>query len=145
MEESEGMEKIKVLVIEDIALIAKINKITLAKLGCEVTIAMTGEDAVIQFKKQQFDIIFMDLGLPDMDGLSITETIRQLEKVNHTCYTPIVALTAHTSDIFQQNSVASGMDNCLSKPLTEEKAREAIDHYVFAKKGSRYIKRKLFV
>lgn len=124
------MEAIKVLLVEDVALAAKMSEIVLSKLGCNITVAMTGMEAVSKFKEDYFDVVFMDLGLPDIDGLTATENIRKFEKENDRKQIPIVALTAHTSNGCRQSTLKAGMNDFLSKPLTENNAREIINRYV---------------
>lgn len=120
--------KLRVLVVEDHKLAQKVVVILIEQLGYEVDTADTGAEAIVQFKQHHYDFIFMDVGLPDMDGYTVTETIRGLEKNRHQ-RTPIVALTAHAEDEFQQGALASGMDDFLSKPLTMDKAKAMLDRY----------------
>ena len=75
----------KILVVEDLKIAAKINKMTLAKLGCEVTIAMSGHAAIDAFSKNQFDLVFMDIGLPDMNGTEVQKKLfTSVKKINKT-------------------------------------------------------------
>lgn len=121
--------KIKVLVVEDVALAAKMNKITLEDLNCDVTVATTGADAISKFKSYQFDLVFMDLGLPDLDGVSVCKKIRALKKFKKRI--PIVALTAHTSEALRQHILENTcLDGFLSKPLTKDKAQDIIQRFV---------------
>ena len=118
-----------ILIIEDNKLAQKMAVIALQPLGCEIHTADTGAEAITKFKMHSYDLIFMDLGLPDMDGYTVTETIRELEK-KRKIHTPIVALTAHTEDEFRENAKKAGMDDFLSKPLTTDKAKTMFDEYV---------------
>ena len=114
-----------ILIVEDSKLAQTMAAMTLKSLGCEIHTADTGAEAITQFKARNYDLIFMDLGLPDMDGYTVTETMRELEEKHHT-HTPIVALTAHTEDEFKKNAKKCGMDDFLAKPLTKEKAEEML-------------------
>lgn len=115
-----------ILIVEDNKLAQKMAAIALKSLDCEIHTADTGVEAITQFKARSYDLIFMDLGLPDMDGYTVTETIRELEKKRQT-RTPIIALTAHTEDEFRGNAKKADMDNFLPKPLTTDKAEEMFD------------------
>jgi len=117
------------LLVEDNKLAQKMAVIALKPLSCEIHTADTGAEAIAQFKAHSYDLIFMDLGLPDMDGYTVTETIRRLEEKRR-IHTPIVALTAHTEDEFRESAKKSGMDDFLSKPLTTDKAKAMLDEYV---------------
>jgi len=118
-----------ILLVEDNKLAQKMAAMALKSLGCEIHTANTGAEAITQFKARSYDLIFMDLGLPDMDGYTVTETIRELEKKRQT-RTPIVALTAHTEDEFRQNAKKAGMDDFLAKPLTKAKAADMLAKYL---------------
>ena len=121
--------KQRILIVEDVKLAQKMAVMAVESLGFEIHTADTGAEAITQFKMHDYDLIFMDLGLPDMDGYTVTETIRELEAKDH-LHTPIVALTAHVEEEFQQNAIKAGMDDFLSKPLTKDKAQNVIDSYV---------------
>jgi len=124
----DGLKKC-ILIVEDSKLAQKMAVIAVESLGCEIYTADTGAEAITQFKMRKYDLIFMDLGLSDMDGYTVTETIRRLEEKRQT-RTPIVALTAHTEDEFRQNAKKAGMDDFLSKPLTTDKAKAMFDKYI---------------
>ncbi len=121
--------KLRILLVEDHKLAQKMTAMVINPLGYNIDAADTGAEAITQFKQHRYDFIFMDLGLPDMDGYTVTETIRELEEKNQV-HTPIVALTAHVDNDFRQNAIKSGMDDFLSKPLTTDKAKAMIDKYV---------------
>jgi len=124
------MTELNILVVEDVPTAAMIASIILKKLGCNVTIAETGEVAISQFKEKKFDLIFMDLGLPDIDGRTVTVEMRKLEKAAHCVHTPIVALTAHAGNELKNTIADFGMDGFFSKPLTTHLARDILNHYV---------------
>ncbi|MGD9153739.1 MAG: response regulator [Gammaproteobacteria bacterium] len=122
------VSKKNILLIEDNKLAQKMATIVLKPLGCEVYTADTGAEAIIQFKARTYDLIFMDLGLPDIDGYTVTETMRELEEKCHT-HTPIIALTAHTEDEFRKNAKKIDMDGFLAKPLTKDKAETMLNKH----------------
>jgi CheY-like chemotaxis protein len=86
----------------------------LKKLNCEVTLANNGKEAVAKLQQpHNFDLIFMDCQMPEMDGFEATREIRKLE----TKHIPIVALTANAMEGDAQRCQAAGMDDYLSKPV----------------------------
>lgn len=129
------METIKpsVLVVEDYKLAQKMAEIILNQLNCHVDTADTGAQALELINKRNYDLIFMDLGLPDMDGLTVTETIRKLQGKNNL---PIIALTAHTESDVKDNCLNVGMNDIMGKPISLEAAKEMLEKYT--KKASTY-------
>jgi len=123
-----NIKKTKVLLVEDHKTSQKIALLTLNELNCDVDAADTGGQALELFKTNEYDIIFMDLGLPDIDGLTVTETIRRMETSSN--HIPIVALTAHSDDTYKVRSLEIGMNDFLMKPLTAQNSQTILDKYV---------------
>lgn len=105
-----------ILLVDD----EEINRIFAATLlaneGFQVVTAGNGQEAVDAFKKQQFDLVLMDIQMPVMDGLEATALIRAFEK-RHDRHTPIIALTAHAMSEDCQTFLQKGMDSYISKPV----------------------------
>jgi two-component system aerobic respiration control sensor histidine kinase ArcB len=122
-------DKFKILLVEDVKMAQKIAIMVLESLNCEVDIADDGNTALKKASCNHFDLIFMDLGLPDMDGLTVTEMIRKMEqdKKNPTI---IIALTAHNDDKIRELATSVGMNDFLLKPLTTEAAEEIFNKYL---------------
>jgi two-component system, OmpR family, aerobic respiration control sensor histidine kinase ArcB len=118
-----------ILVVEDQAIAAKVAKIILTGLNCQVDVAENGRTALELFNKHKYDIIFMDIGLPDIDGYEVTRRIRLLELYTNE-HIPIIALTAHVDEENKEHCINSGMNAVLSKPLNEEKARDIISNFI---------------
>lgn len=114
---SSGTEQLalKVLVAEDNPVNQRLVTKLLEKQGHVVTLAHNGVQAVDYFRSQEFDIILMDVQMPEMDGLEATREIRNLS--NPESRIPIIAMTAHATDADKQNCLASGIDEYLSKPF----------------------------
>ena len=121
------MHKVKALIVEDVPVAQKLAIITLKKLGCEIDTADTGHQAIKLWNENEYDLIFIDLGLPDIDGLQVTETIRRSAGGDHV---PILALTAHATDACIEACLSSGLDDILIKPLTDMICRKIIDKFV---------------
>jgi CheY-like chemotaxis protein len=98
--------------VEDNALIQKLNRFYLMSLGCEVRLASSGQMA-IEMCSEGFDLVILDIGLPDMTGFEVAKRLRRSQY--HT-QTPIIALTALSFDIVP-SAHAVGMDAVVQKPL----------------------------
>ncbi len=105
----------KILLVEDNLINQRVTSHLLNELGCSFDIADNGILAIKLYKKNAYDLILMDVGLPDMDGYTVTQKIRSLEKKDK--HIPIVALTAYASENDRQKCLNSGMDNVLTKPI----------------------------
>ena len=106
----------KVLLVEDDKLVQKVSSAILLELGCKVECVGSGKAALEKTAQNEYDLIFMDIGLPDLDGLEVTKLIRNAEQTD--TRTPIFALTAHASEQDQQVCLAAGMDGFIVKPAS---------------------------
>jgi signal transduction histidine kinase/CheY-like chemotaxis protein len=111
-------EQFSVLLVEDNAVNQKLASILLERLGCQVTVAVDGSEAVSWAQKQWFDVIFMDCHMPVMDGHEATRHIRAEEGPSRNA--PIVALTASAAEEDRRLCEAVGMDDFLTKPIRRE-------------------------
>jgi len=98
----------------------------LGDMGATVSIANSGYEAVEKAGQQVFDLIFMDVQMPGMDGRQATEAIRQLENERGQSATPIVALTAHALANEKRALLQSGLDDYLTKPISERQLAQVI-------------------
>jgi two-component system, OmpR family, aerobic respiration control sensor histidine kinase ArcB len=119
----------RVLVVEDQALAAKITQHVLTKLHCQVDIAKSGKIALAMLEKQRYDLILMDIGLPDANGEEVTRRIR-LKHWRHTASVPIVGLTAHIDAENKCRCLAAGMNAIYIKPLTVQKAVGIVNTFI---------------
>ena len=90
-----------------------------------------GRAAVTKYAEAHFDIILMDVQMPEMDGLEATRAIREHERQTGS-YTPIVALTAHAMAGDREMCLAAGMDDYLAKPIQAAQLYEKIDKLLVA-------------
>ena len=120
---------IHVLLVEDLPFIQRTVALIMSKLGAQLTIASTGYEALELAKKGDFDIIFMDIGLPDINGDIVTQQIRAFEKTQDK-QTPIVALTANSNLEDHPTYIASGMQEVVTKPISIEKTNAIFKKYV---------------
>ncbi len=116
---------LRVLVVDDSPVNVEVVAGLLDLAGHQVERAGSGREAVEFCGREQFDIILMDLEMYDMDGLTATAAIRQLETPLGR-HTPIIALTAHTVDGYQDRCLSAGMDGILSKPLNPDELFELL-------------------
>ena len=114
------------LVVEDDPVNQLIAKKILEKLGGKVTTARNGEDAIKKFGKQKFDLILMDCQMPIIDGYEATQEIRKIELESKLTRTPIIAFTAHAMSYDRDKCLEAGMDEYISKPITENKLASLI-------------------
>lgn len=108
-----------ILVVEDDMISGELIKRLLKKRDVRYTIAVNGFEAINLFKSQNYHAILMDIQLPGIDGIQVTEEIREMEKESKT-YTPIIALTAHVGEEFTNECMRSGMDGFIAKPVKSE-------------------------
>ena len=118
---------LRVLVAEDNPINQKVVSAMLARRDWDVTLAVNGREAVDQFQFDCFDLILMDIQMPEMDGLEATRRIRQVELSRGGGHVPIIALTASASSLQREECLVSGMDEVLTKPINLKKLLAAID------------------
>ena len=116
----------KVLLVEDTPINQTLETILLNRMGFEVTIANNGVEAVEAFSRGRFDLILMDIQMPEMGGVEATQIIRGLEKSNQLIHTPIVAVTANALKGDREKYIESGMDAYVSKPISTEALKTEI-------------------
>ena len=127
---------LQVLVAEDSEVNQFIIRELLAKWGIEIAVAANGLEAVEAFKARKFDLILMDIQMPEMDGLEATRQIRTLqsgEGLHAGC--DIVGLSAHAMSGDRERYMAEGMVDYLTKPIRTEDLREVLDACLEKKQG----------
>jgi len=118
-----------ILVAEDNSLNQKLIRRLLEKAGCRVTIAENGRNAVELALHNSFDLILMDIQMPEMDGVSATKKLR-----DEGCTLPIIALTAHALKGDREKFLEAGMDDYLGKPIRQEELYTLITEYLDKRK-----------
>ena len=116
VEEKMKIEHVKVLVVEDVALNQLLIKIILMDFGFEFEIANNGKIAIEKLKEAEYDIILMDLQMPEMNGFETTVYIREVMNSQ----IPIIALTADVTTMDAEKCLAMGMNDYISKPVNEK-------------------------
>lgn len=130
-----GNEK-RILVVEDYEGNIVVLSYILNSIGCSYDIAKTGLEAVQLWKEKHYDLILMDVQMPEMDGLTATKTIRKMEEERGLDTTPIIGLTAHALVADKQKCIEAGMNDYLSKPIVEVDLKESILKFIEDKKSA---------
>ena len=123
--------QLRVLVAEDNLVNQKVVEHLLKRRGHEPVLVATGREAVSRLQAERFDLVLMDLQMPEMDGFETTAAIRARERDGGR-HTPIVAVTAHAMQGDRQRCLDAGMDGYLSKPIKAIELFEVIDRVIAA-------------
>jgi two-component system, sensor histidine kinase len=127
-EQPAGMEEtFRVLVAEDNPVNQRIAQQMLRKRKLSVTLADDGRQAVDAFQSGRFDLVLMDVQMPEMNGFEAVAAIRALEHAQGRPHTPIVAVTAHAMVGDRERCLEAGMDGYLAKPLRRQLLFELVD------------------
>ncbi|MBN1974298.1 MAG: response regulator [Sedimentisphaerales bacterium] len=139
VQESEQIKFVgHILVAEDVKTNQMLVTSLLNRLGLEVTIAADGKEAVQKALSQRFDLIFMDIQMPNMDGYEAVTMLRK-EGIK----TPIIALTAHAMKEDEQKCIETGCDGYLPKPIDRKELVEKIRRYLISSDQAEIVKAKI--
>jgi CheY-like chemotaxis protein len=122
----EQRQSLSFLVAEDNAVNQKLVARLLEKRGHTVMLAKDGREALEMLQKQHFDIVLMDVQMPEMDGFEATTWIREKEKVSGV-HQLIIALTAHAMQGDEERCLTGGMDAYVAKPIKSEELFSVIE------------------
>ncbi|MBS0351093.1 MAG: response regulator, partial [Proteobacteria bacterium] len=122
--QSPAPNKKMILVVEDHLIVQKAVQSMLTKSGFEVHTADNGAQALTQVKLHDYDLVVMDLGLPDQDGCIVAKEIRSWQQQNQRPISIIIALSAHLDEESHQRCLAAGMVKTFVKPLDVQKVQE---------------------
>jgi signal transduction histidine kinase/CheY-like chemotaxis protein len=117
-----------ILIVEDNAVNQMVARRLAEQLGCAVTVAASGEEALPLVARERFDLVLMDCQMPGLDGYETTREIRRLEAGKQP--TPIIALTASVLAGEREKCLAHGMNDFLSKPLTRSALAEMLARWL---------------
>lgn len=128
--DAEVSPKLKILVVDDDVLSQRMMQVLLTREGHQVDTVSSGSEALDAIKGQTYNIVFMDLQMPDMDGIEATHLIRQWENGNQ--HTFIVALTASYLPEAGPVLFEAGIDNYISKPFELEHIQRLLNYSIKA-------------
>jgi two-component system, sensor histidine kinase and response regulator len=126
------MRPLKILLAEDNVVNQKLVSRLLEKRRCSVVVAATGRAAIEAWKKETFDLVLLDLQMPEMDGCEVAEYIRSHETTDRL---PILALTAAAMKGDKERCLKAGMDGYVSKPIQTQEFYKAIESAVVGRAG----------
>ena len=117
---------LRILLAEDSAFNQKLAIAVLTKAGHSVVLAKQGIEALAAWRSQHFDLVLMDVQMPEMDGLEATRSIRAEEQLTGR-RTPIIAMTAYAMKGDKERCLEAGMDGYISKPVNVRELDQTID------------------
>jgi CheY-like chemotaxis protein len=122
------LTKPHILLVEDTVIAQKITKVILEDLGCLVDIAINGIEAINMYNTNEYGLIVLDVGLPDISGVEVCEIIRRQE-MGSNLHTPIVAITAF-GEFAEQDCKDAGVDDFFVKPVLEDSFRQILGRWL---------------
>lgn len=125
----------KILIAEDHKINQQLISVLMDLRGIEYTFANNGNEAIELFKQSKYDLIFMDINMPEKDGKEASIEILQIEKEQNLVHTPIVALSANAIEEDRKEVLSLGIDDYLLKPIDEKKI-DTIFHKFLSKQES---------
>jgi CheY-like chemotaxis protein len=127
--DAETAKKISALVVEDNDTNQRLLVLMLEHLGCAVKAVGNGQEALNVLSESSFDIVFLDVQMPEMDGFEAARRIREPASsvLNHKV--PILAITAHVSLDYQQRCYEAGMNDFIAKPIRMNDLTKAVSKW----------------
>jgi CheY-like chemotaxis protein len=126
---------VRILLAEDNKVNQRVAVRMLEKDGHQVIVVGDGHQALAALEREDFDLVLMDVQMPEMGGLEATAAIREKEKSTGR-HLPIVAMTAGAMQGDQEKCLAAGMDGYLSKPVRSQELREIVETHTAVKARS---------
>jgi CheY-like chemotaxis protein len=120
----------RILLVEDDAINARFITTILGKAGHYVEHVTNGDEALQRLRNNSYDVVFMDMHMPEMDGVEATRCWRDMETGDRL---PIVALTANATEADRRTCLEAGMNDFLSKPVNPERLNEIVGQYTTSK------------
>jgi len=121
--------KLKILLAEDNPVNAMVACGRLQKWGCTCVTVENGCETLLALEKDRYDVVLMDISMPEMDGLQATREVREREKTSGD-HVPIIAMTAHALPGDRERCLEAGMDEYVSKPVNFDELRAKLSAYV---------------
>jgi CheY-like chemotaxis protein len=121
-----GPGVLEVLVVDDLAMNRFLATTLVRTMGHRVTCAASGAEALRLHDERRFDLVLLDIQMPEMSGHEVAQRIRSRERERRVPYCPIVAMTAHAMPADRARSLACGMDDHLAKPVEKERLESVL-------------------
>ena len=126
-----SLQALNVMLVEDNPINQKLGRSLLVRAGHQVTVVENGKEAVETFitHPERFDLIFMDIQMPQMDGFEATRRIRETEGTGEKVHVPIIAMTAQCMESDREKCYDVGMDDFIAKPVNKKDIQKILDKY----------------
>lgn len=124
----------RVLVVDDNKINLKVLSKLVARLGYEYEVALSGQEALNSYDKNEFDLVLLDLQMPHMDGFEVCDAIREREK-NSGNSIPVIAVSANCQKAIIEKCKKEGFDDYISKPINKEQLKSRLEYYLGAHKA----------
>ena len=126
-----GQKTLRILLAEDNSVNAHLAKSVLTRLGHAVTVAEDGEKTLDEICETEYDLILMDIEMPGMDGIEVTEKIRKGRCGQSKKEIPIIAMSAHVVNDIREKAARAGMNGYITKPLEVTRLQSIIDSILY--------------
>ncbi|WP_346841004.1 response regulator [Metapseudomonas otitidis] len=126
-----ALEGARVLLVDDDVRNIYALTAVLDEAGLRVTPARDGMEAIACFQREPFDLILMDMAMPNMDGYTATRTLKE----EHACHIPVIALTAHAMKGDREKCITAGADDYLAKPVNRQELLDMLERWLEAAGG----------
>ena len=123
---AERAEDLRILLVEDNIVNQKVGLGILVKLGFLPQIACDGREAIEMLARMDFDLVFMDIQMPNLDGIAATQAVRAGEAGERNRHVPVIAMTAHATSHDRRNCLAVGMNDYIAKPISTGAVYDAL-------------------
>lgn len=120
---------VRALVADDNKLNQKVARLLLSGLGLDVTVVENGMEAVAAFDTGEFDLVFLDCQMPELDGYAAARIIKRLQGQKH-LQTPVIAMTANAFEGVREDCLAAGMDDYIAKPIEPMELEKIVNHWL---------------
>jgi CheY-like chemotaxis protein len=119
----------RILLAEDNLVNQRLAVGLLEKMGHQVTVAQNGREALDLLEERDFDLVLMDVQMPEMDGFAATRELRKREEGRQR-HIPVIAMTAHAMKGDRETCIAAGMDGYIAKPISRADLQQVINQAV---------------
>lgn len=120
----QNLKNCKILLAEDNRINQRIASLTFNMMGVSIDIASNGQQALDMYRQNKYDLIMMDLHMPEMDGMEASRQIRSFEKESNSSHRVfMIGLSATSASEIKDECMANGMDDFMEKPFNESELR----------------------